>query len=233
MPETVSSGKVPDTGIDAKYEPEDKSREAAAKGMSRHSFDRAYVQRLTDGDPETERHFSAYFGQLLLIKLRARLRSAQLVDELRQETVLRVFTALRLKNSLEHPERLGAFVNSVCNNLLLESYRFQRRTQPINSCEQNLSDEQLDAESALVAEESKQQVRQVLEELPEKDRELLRMLFYEDADKSDICRHFRVDREYLRVLVYRAKNRFRKAWLKRYAQNCQSDGDGLASADGN
>jgi RNA polymerase sigma-70 factor (ECF subfamily) len=232
MPKSVSSGNVPNAGIDAQCEPEDKSREAAAKGMSRHCFDRAYVQRLTDGDPETERHFTAYFGQLLLIKLRARLRSMHLVDELRQETILRVFTALRLKNSVEYPERLGAFVNSVCNNILLESYRFLRRTQPVDSCEQDLSDEQLDAESALVAEESKQQVRQVLEELPEKDRELLRMLFYEEADKSDICQHFRVDREYLRVLVYRAKNRFRKAWLKRDAQNCQSDGNCLASADG-
>jgi len=79
---------------------------------------------------ETQRHFTAYFNDLLLMKLRARLRSPQAVDDLRQETFLRVLLTLR-HDALQHPERLGSFVNSVCNNVLLEHFRAGKRDAPI------------------------------------------------------------------------------------------------------
>ena len=37
-------------------------------------------------------------------------------------------------------------------------------------------------------------------------------VFLEEAEKTEICGRFRVDRDYLRVLVHRAKNRFREAF---------------------
>ena len=43
-----------------------------------------------------------------------------MIEDIRQETFLRVLVTLRRKHGLEHPERLGAFVNSVCNNVFLE-----------------------------------------------------------------------------------------------------------------
>lgn len=188
-------------------------------GRVLESFDREYVERLKNGDAETERHFTHYFGELLRLKLRARLRSSQLIEDLSQETYLRVLTALRRKNSLESPERLGAFVNSVCQNLLFELYRSQGKTQAGFPDHLDIPDEHVSVESELVTEERKRQVSEVLEELPEKDRELLRMLFYEGAAKDEICRRFHVDREYLRVLVHRAKARFRKELLERHGED--------------
>ena len=179
-------------------------------------FDREYVQRLTDGDPETERHFTEYFGDLLRIKLRARLRSSQLVEDIRQETFLRVLTALRVKHSLESPERLGAFVNSVCGNLLLEMYRRQGSHPSAPEDVAEPVDQGVSAESALITEERKQLVREVLGELPTKDRELLCMLYYDDVDRGEICRRFRVSQDHLRVLVHRAKARFKTGLLRRH-----------------
>ena len=43
--------------------------------VQRQSFDADYVQRLINSDSATERAFVAYFGELLSIKLRSRLRS--------------------------------------------------------------------------------------------------------------------------------------------------------------
>ena len=57
--------------------------------MEFFSFDESYLQRLRGGDFPTEQHFVDYFGQLLLIKLRSRLRSPQTVDDIRQETFVR------------------------------------------------------------------------------------------------------------------------------------------------
>ena len=92
------------------------------------AFDAQYVRLLTEGDPETERHFTAYFSELIRIKLRSKLRSPQLIEDVRQETFLRVLNTLRRKDGLQHPERLGAFVNTVCNNVMLEAIRGESRT---------------------------------------------------------------------------------------------------------
>jgi len=58
------------------------------------SFDREYVQRLQHRDPETERHFVSYFGKLLRIKLHSRVRNTQSVEDLIQDTFVRVLTVL-------------------------------------------------------------------------------------------------------------------------------------------
>jgi RNA polymerase sigma-70 factor (ECF subfamily) len=79
----------------------------------RHEFDRAYVDRLAAGDPETERHFTQYFGELLSIKLRSRLRSPALIEDAKQETFLRVLNTLRQMGGIQSPGGFGAFVNTV------------------------------------------------------------------------------------------------------------------------
>jgi RNA polymerase sigma-70 factor (ECF subfamily) len=175
--------------------------------LVRQPFDREYIERLRNGDEETERHFTDYFGRLLRIKLRSRFCQAQTLEDLRQETFLRVVVALKSKNCLQSPESLGAFVNTVCQNLLFEFYRTKSRTQLDLPDHLNIPDERASTEAELVTEDRRRQVRQVLEDLPAKDRELLRLVFYEEADKDEICRRFSVDRQYLRVLVHRAKAR--------------------------
>lgn len=182
------------------------------------SFDREYIERLKQGDAATERHFTKYFGDLLRIKLSARINSADLIEDLRQETFLRVLTALRRKDSLKCPERLGGFVNSVCQNLLNEMYRSKSRNECGGTEEVEVPDGGASAEEALVSEEQKRQVRRVLADLPGKDRDLLQMVFYEEADKDHICRLFHVDREHLRVLIHRAKARLRKELLDRHGE---------------
>lgn len=182
--------------------------------LDRFHFDKEYVQRLTERDPDVERHFTAYFGDLLTIKLRSRLRQPQLVEDARQETFVRVLASLRRGNGVDHPERLGAFVNSVCNHVLLEFYRSDARSTPMTDDQAQPPDRQPSAESDLVSRENKQQVREILADLPERDRELLRMIFFEEKDKSEVCQKFNVGREYLRVLLHRAKLRFRTSMRK-------------------
>ena len=63
--------------------------------MELFAFTREYVERLREGDPSTEQHFVAYFDQILRIKLRARMLALETIDDLRQETYIRVIAALR------------------------------------------------------------------------------------------------------------------------------------------
>jgi RNA polymerase sigma-70 factor (ECF subfamily) len=178
--------------------------------LKRFDFDRGYLDRLVAGDPETEQHFAKYFGDLLGLKLRSRLRSPALVDDARQETFRRVLTTLKERGGLASAESLGAFVNSVCNNVLFEFYRAGARAQPLADDHDPVDDRDPGVESGLMAAGDRQRVRQALAGLPQKEKDLLRWLFFEERDKDEICRELNVDRNYLRVLVHRAKAQFRK-----------------------
>ena len=180
--------------------------------MERQPFSREYVERLVRGDSGTERDFFLYFKELLVLKLRARLSSPELVEDVTQETFLRVLRTLREKGGLEDPGALGSYVNSVCNNVLFETYRSQRRTPA--PLPEDIRQEGRDSVAVLVAGEEQALVRQVLDELPPKDRKVLRLLFFEEREKDEVCRLLNVNRVYLRLLVHRAKLKFRSEYLK-------------------
>ncbi len=182
--------------------------------MELYIFDKAYVDRLGEGDPATERHFVSYFGQLLGIMLRARLLPPERIDDVRQETFIRVISALRRDGGVRQPERFGAFVNSVCKNVLRENTRQQFKDRPLEEGHLNIPDKVCDLERSLISEESKSQVRHVLDEMSPTDSNLLRAVFLEEGDKDEICRRFGVDRDYLRVRLHRAKERFRVLFQK-------------------
>ena len=180
----------------------------------RYHFDQAYVERLVAGDPETERHFTAYFDRLLSMKLRARLRSSASVEDAKQETFARVLTTLKNKGGLATPETFGAFVNSVCNNVLFELYRSESRHPQLDEdCDKDQADtSRPSAESILLSAEEQGRVRAALSALSQKERELLTWLFLDERDRGEICRELNVDRNYLRLLLHRAKARFREQY---------------------
>jgi RNA polymerase sigma-70 factor (ECF subfamily) len=177
------------------------------------SFDKAYLERLREGDPSTEQHFVAYFEQLLCIKLRSRRLTSDRVEDLRQETFIRVIAVLR-KDGVRQPERFGAFVNSICNNVLMEHYRSSARNQPVKDEHVEIADKLVDLDGMLFTKQSGERVRRILNGMPKRDRDLLRDIFLEEKEKDSVCRELGVDREYLRVLVHRAKDKFKALYGK-------------------
>lgn len=181
-----------------------------------HAFDADYLESLRAGDPQTQEHFVCYFTELLHLKLRSRLRSPQAIEDIRQETFARVLMAIRKEGSLRQPDRLGPFVNTVCNNVLLEHYRQSSRSDSLD--EEGAPEPVAPGRSILDAVQSKQtdeQVRKVLEDLGDHDRSLLKAVFLDERDRDEVCREFGVDRDYLRVLLHRAKHVFKAAYLKK------------------
>ena len=90
--------------------------------MELFAFTREYVERLREGDPSTEQHFVTYFDQLLRIKLRARMLALETVEDLRQETYIRVLVTLR-KDGVRQPEQWFPFWReSVKRNSFLLHY---------------------------------------------------------------------------------------------------------------
>jgi RNA polymerase sigma-70 factor (ECF subfamily) len=181
-----------------------------------HAFDADYIENLRAGDLRTQEHFVGYFTELLHLKLRSRLQSPQAIEDVRQETFARVLTGLSKPGTLRQPESLGAFVSSVCNNVLFEYYRSSTRSQSLDEEDSaRLPATGMDALSLASAGQIKLKVREILLDLSVRDRALLQAVFLDERDRDEVCREFSVDREYLRVLLHRAKQDFKVEYLKR------------------
>jgi RNA polymerase sigma-70 factor (ECF subfamily) len=178
--------------------------------MDFYSFDAVYLERLSAGDPDTERHFTKYFSDLILIKLRSRQHSREAIEDIRQETFLRVLQTIR-KNGIRDPERIGAFVNSVCNNVMLEHFRAGKKLTLTEEEPPERPDQQANAEQELVTRQEQTRVRTVLSRISAKNRRLLSAIFLEERPSAEVCRQFGVDQNYLRVLLFRARAQFKQA----------------------
>ena len=178
--------------------------------FTRCEFDEQYIQALRDGVPEVSEHFALYFGELLSIKLRKQVRSPEMAEDAKQETLLRVLECVRRQSGLRDPERLGAFVLGVCNRVLLETWRQGGRYQEIENCPEPV-DFRTGPEETAADAQSKRRVDESLARLPKRDRELIRMVYLEERDRLDVSRQLHVGQAYLRVLLQRALVRFKRA----------------------
>lgn len=180
------------------------------------TFDASYVSKLRAGDAPTEQHFITYFSELILLKLRPRLRRPEQIEDVKQETFSRTLSLIRSEGGLRHAERLGPLVNSICNNVLMEQYRSSGRVEALeDEAAAQLVETRPNALSMVISEDTRELVRRVLDGLSERDRGLLRAVFLEERDKDEVCTELGVDRDYLRVLLHRAKSSFRVVYSKR------------------
>jgi RNA polymerase sigma-70 factor, ECF subfamily len=186
-------------------------------GLEFFAFDASYVEKLRSGDTHIEGHFVSYFSELIRLKLRSRLNSKEAMEDVRQETFMRVLALLRAEEGLRQPDRLGPFVNSVCNHVLLEHYRSQKKATATidDEAEATIAAREPSALSLLEAKDTERVVRQILNELTERDRRLLQAVLLDERDKDEVCAEFGISREYLRVLLHRAKQSFKSFYISR------------------
>jgi RNA polymerase sigma-70 factor (ECF subfamily) len=177
--------------------------------MADFRFDQSFVAALRNRDPNAENLLYECFSRPIHLKLRLRLRSPELVEDACQETFLRVFAYFRAGKTLDNPGAMPGFVHAICHNVSLELLRKYTQESQVPDNVADPKDSAPNPESRMVTEERRQFVARVLGEMPERDRELLRRVFLDEDDRGGICRELQVEPEYLRVLLYRARARFK------------------------
>ena len=174
-----------------------------------HSFDEDYLNRLREGDFPTQEHFRKYFTALMKVKLRSRLKSPEAVEDVQQETFVRFYIALR-EGKIQHADRLGQWVNSTCNNVLRETYRENLRIDSLDDDDApELPAAPFDVTKIVADKQAAQKIQKVIDQLPERDRRVLRAIFFEERDKDEVCRELGITRDNLRLLLHRAKQKFK------------------------
>jgi len=168
-------------------------------------FHNIYIQELEKGNADVTSHFVSYFRPRLRSLLRKNGASADEMEDLQQETFVRVLTAVQSARRIHHPERFSGFVKAVCRNTLLERYRNHKRYTLLDN---EVPDTGVSPDVLLLKAEVDELVRRVLVRLPLRDQKLLRSLFMEQKSKDEICEELGVNKNHLRLLVHRAKRRF-------------------------
>ncbi|RMH21777.1 MAG: sigma-70 family RNA polymerase sigma factor [Acidobacteria bacterium] len=173
------------------------------------------VQRIAAGDAAAEGELIERYSRGLTFMLRRMTGSADLADDLHQETFRVVLERLRGRG-LRQPERLAGFLNRTARNLFIGEYRkrARRRTAaldeappPPDPAPSQLRRTLRDEEAALV--------RRLIAELePARDRQILYRFYLAEESKERICADLGLSSLHFNRVLHRARQRF-KSLLER------------------
>jgi RNA polymerase sigma-70 factor (ECF subfamily) len=176
------------------------------------SLDSEIVASIGLGDSAAESAlYEKYSGRIYFLAL-SELHSREDAEDVRAETFLRALQALR-QNQLQLPGSLGPFLVGIALNVIRELVRRRSKTQ-------TLDEEQLDysadrsLESAFLDAEASRALKEAARELKPREREFLRLHYYEELPKAEIASVLGVKEERLRLIKSRTLKRFREIYQR-------------------
>jgi len=132
------------------------------------------------------------------------------VDDIVQETLTRFLVATR-EEKIQNPAAVGAFVNGICRNVISEYRRRNMRDEPMPEVVPEPPGKAI-PEADLF--ELRQAIAQGLEQLSERDRRVLRGFYLEEKSKEEILKQTGMTDENFRVVLCRAKEKFRAIYVE-------------------
>jgi RNA polymerase sigma factor (sigma-70 family) len=174
-------------------------------------FDESYLARLRCGDGETAKHFDRYFRRLLQMKLWGKF-TRQIEEDL-IDSVMTTAIENIMRGDLRDASRLPAYVSGICMNLTRQAMRPSLDKNRTDLDGVQIADGAKSAEQMLLDKEKAAVVKKVLRSLSRRDHDVLVDLFYNEIDRDEICRKYKVTRDNLRLVLMRARKRFQRQWV--------------------
>ena len=159
------------------------------------------------------------FSEEHLAKLRPKLRfkvcyevgfACPDVDDIVQESIAR-FLAAYQKEAIRNTEAAGAFLNGICRNVISEFRRRALREEPMPELVPEPPGKRLPEADLL---ELREAVAHGLAQLSERDRRVLRAFYLEEKTKEEILSQTGLTDQNFRVILFRAKEKFRVIYLQ-------------------
>jgi RNA polymerase sigma-70 factor (ECF subfamily) len=175
------------------------------------------VERIQSGDAEAgEMLYRRYSARLYYLAL-VRVRSPQDAEDIRSETLLRVLSAIR-DRQLRSPAALASFCLRTLDHVVLEMQRKQKRSErlvtdePAHSIQEHFLDDGVKAA-----------IERTFARLKPRERDFLRMYYYDELPKEEIARRTGIAGERVRLLKSRALKSFREMYLRLGKSDTKSD----------
>jgi len=170
------------------------------------------VSSVEQGDKLAEAALYEKYSDRLYFLALSELHSREDAEDVRAETFVRIIQALRL-GKLRKPDSLSSFVVGIALNVIRESKRQRFGIESLGDNESKISDEASPEESFLDQEVSSS-IAETIKHLKPREREFLKMYYYEELPMPEIARALGVKEERLRLVKSRTLQRFRKIYRK-------------------
>jgi RNA polymerase sigma factor (sigma-70 family) len=132
------------------------------------------------------------------------------VDDIVQESIARFLFASQ-EEKVRNPEAAGAFLHGICRNVISEYRRRSQRDEPMPEVVHEPPGKAL-PEADLF--EIRQAIARGMEQLPDRDRRILRSFYLEEKTKEEILKQTGLTDQNFRVVLCRAKERFRSIYVE-------------------
>ena len=178
------------------------------------------VAQIRAGDVAGQEALYEAFGRGVRFYLANQLQAEDIEDKV-HDAFLTVLAAIRA-GQVREPARLAGFVRTIAQRqvagYIAEAMR--RRSEAADPEEELLApDESPDPEQEMMLRERREFVRRLLLALPEIDRRILSLFYFEGRPAEQICRQLKISETQFRLRKHRAKERFselaREAMKKR------------------
>ena len=174
------------------------------------SLDRELAASIGQGDSTAETAlYEKYSARIYFLAL-SELHSKEDAEDVRAETFLRVLQSLR-QGQVRSPDSLGSFIVGTALNVIREQVRQSYKTQPLDDRELSLIGQRT-IESAFIDTEASRAIEEAAGALKPREREFLRMHYYEELSKEEIARALGVKEERLRLIKSRALKKIREIY---------------------
>ena len=200
---TVSVKPVEEQPVETRYETD-------GAEMATNSVDwAALVERIHGGDDSAMEELYRIFAKGVRFYL-CRQLGGQEIDDKIHDTFLIVVKAIR-RGDLREPERLMGFVRTVLRRQVAAhiDHLVHRRRDHINlDVGAHVADARRNPEQVAAFREKMALMVEVLEEMSERDRNILTRFYLQEQSQEQICKEMTLTETQFRLLKSRAKARF-------------------------
>lgn len=181
------------------------------------------VERIHNNDASGMEELYRVFARGIRFYLCRQLGPQELDDRV-HDTFLIVVQAIR-RGDLREPERLMGFVRTVVRRQVaahIDELVHSRREEVEIDVNTRLPDHAWNPEQSLASRENIALMRRVLEQLSQRDREILVRFYLQEESQDQICRDMELTETQFRLLKSRAKARFGELGKKKLQQKALS-----------
>lgn len=152
--------------------------------------------------------FEKYSQRVYYIALRE-LRSHADAEDVRAETFLRVFRAIQ-NEQVRSAGSLSSYIIGTARNVILETLRSPHRA----ARERDIPDLPSPQPHPMLDEDVRRAIEATIHRMKPKEREFVRLHYYEDLTKEEIARRIGIDEERVRLVKHRSLKSFREIYQR-------------------
>lgn len=168
------------------------------------------VARIQAGEKSAEDELVQQYSRGVSIILNRATGDRSVAEDLFQETFQVALEKIR-RGEIREPDRLSGFICSVARNLASDHFRRSRRVEQFaDPDEADLIPESAPSQlDRLLLKEKTKMIRKLLQEMSERDRQILYRFYIAEEDKDRICADLQLSSLHFNRVLHRARERYR------------------------